>query len=63
MATNEAQIAALEEAIGSGSKKVTFRSGGTLREVEYRTLDEMERALSLLKNKNKKPRRVTLASM
>lgn len=63
MATTEAKIAALEDAIDTGSRKVTFRSGGTLREVEYRTLDEMERALKRLKNKNKTPRRVTLASM
>ena len=63
MSTTEAKIAALEDAIDSGSKKVTFRSGGTLREVEYRTLDEMERALKRLKNKSRAPRRVTLASM
>lgn len=63
MATTESQIAALEEAIGSGSKKITFRSGGTLREIEYRSQKEMIDALSFLKNKSKTPRRVTLASM
>lgn len=63
MATVDDQIAALEEAIATGAKKVTFRSGGTLREVEYRSLSDMNQALASLKAKSKPRRRVTLASM
>lgn len=42
---SEEQIAALEAAIGSGERRVKFDG----REVEYRSLDEMLRALQVLR--------------
>ncbi len=49
MATKDEQIAALEDAIAMGARKVVFHSGGTRREVEYHSLKEMRDALSALK--------------
>jgi endonuclease IV len=49
MATTEEQIAALEDAIAMGARKVTFHSGGTRREVEYHSLKEMRDAITSLK--------------
>lgn len=37
---------ALVAALGSGQLKVVFHSGGTRREVEYRSVPEIERALA-----------------
>lgn len=46
MATdNSEQIAALREAIATGSRRIVFHSGGTRREVEYHSLKEMREAL------------------
>lgn len=64
MATSiDSKIEALEEAIESGARKITFRSGGTLREVEYRNMAEMISALARLQAKKSPPRRVTLVAL
>lgn len=62
MATLDEQIAALQDAIAQGARRVIFRSGGTYREVEYHSLAEMQKALLALKASNGTGRRVTLAS-
>lgn len=49
MADYSTQIAAIEEAIAAGAKRVTFMSGGTRREVEYHSLSDMLNALDRLK--------------
>ncbi len=43
------RIAALEEAIASGARRVLFRSGGTQREVEYHSLKDMRNELARLR--------------
>ena len=50
MATTDDQIAALEDAIAMGARKVIFHSGGTRREVEYHSLKDMREALAALKS-------------
>jgi endonuclease IV len=49
MATTDDQIAALEDAMAMGARKVIFHSGGTRREVEYHSLKEMREALAAMK--------------
>lgn len=51
MADYSAQITALRDAIAQGAKKVSFRSGGTMREIEYHSLKEMRDALAWLEAK------------
>lgn len=48
MADNSEMIAALREAISTGSRRIVFHSGGTRREVEYHSLKEMREALQWL---------------
>ena len=42
------EVDALRRAIGSGARRVEFGSGTTRHVTEYRSLDEMRTALSLL---------------
>lgn len=57
-----AQIAALEEAIAQGAKRVLFRSGGTQREVEYHSIADMIRALEWMRAKQSTKSNVILAA-
>ena len=57
-----AQIAAIEEAIAQGAKRVLFRSGGTQREVEYHSIADMIRALEWMKAKQSPKSNVILAA-
>lgn len=57
-----AQIAALEEAIAQGAKRVLFRSGGTQREVEYHSMADMIKAVEWLKAKQSPKSNVILAA-
>lgn len=59
MSLIDEQIASLKAAIATGARRVLFREGGTQREVEYRSLDEMIEALGLLEAQLKPRRRVT----
>ncbi|MBB5576372.1 MULTISPECIES: phage head-tail joining protein [Rhizobium] len=62
MATTDDQIAALEEAILMGARKVIFHSGGTRREVEYHSLKEMRETLAALKaSRSTRPRIIRAA--
>ncbi|KAB2768619.1 phage head-tail joining protein [Brucella anthropi] len=63
MATLDDQIAALEDAIATGAKKVIFHSGGTRREVEYHSLKEMREALNDLRSRNSGRSRIILAAL
>jgi hypothetical protein len=63
MATIDDQIAAIEEAVATGAKRVVFTSGGTRREVEYDSLKMMLDALERLKAQKSPRRRITLASL
>jgi hypothetical protein len=45
MAFTQSDVDTLKEAIATGAKRVRYADG---REVEYRTLNEMERALALI---------------
>lgn len=42
------QRAALVAALGSGELKIVFHSGGTRREVEYRSVPDIERAIAAI---------------
>lgn len=44
----QAQRAALVAALGEGATRVVFHSGGTRREVEYRSVAELQRAISAI---------------
>ena len=55
------QIAALEEAIGSGVRKVVTQSNGVRTEIEYQSLDAMQTALDRLKSRQSKAPRMILA--
>lgn len=57
-----AQIAALEEAIAQGAKRVLFRSGGTHREVEYHSIADMIKALEWMRAKQSTKSSVILAA-
>jgi hypothetical protein len=46
MAATQSDIDALKEAIRTGAKKVRYESGGEVREVTYRTLEEMRSILA-----------------
>lgn len=59
--TIEERIAALEEAIASGVRRVVTQSNGVRTEVEYQSLDQMERALDRLKAQQGKGPRIILA--
>ncbi|WP_127076156.1 phage head-tail joining protein [Rhodomicrobium lacus] len=48
MAFTQADIDALKRAIATGARKVRYESGGEVREVTYRSLDEMERSLAAM---------------
>ncbi|KAI93925.1 hypothetical protein T281_13800 [Rhodomicrobium udaipurense JA643] len=48
MAYQQADIDALKRAIATGGRKVRYESGGEVREVTYRSLDEMERSLAAM---------------
>lgn len=63
MADYSAQIAALEEALASGAKRITFMSGGTRREVEYHSLKDMMDALDRFKAMQKPRSRITLVAL
>ncbi len=63
MADYTAQIAALEQAIATGAKRITFMSGGTRREVEYHSLKDMMDALDRLKASRSPRSRITLAAL
>ena len=55
------QIAALEEAIGSGVRKVVTQSNGVRTEIEYQSLEAMQTALDRLKSRQSKAPRMILA--
>ena len=59
--TIEERIAALEEAIGSGVRRVVTQSNGVRTEVEYQSLDAMRSALADLKAQQSKTPRTILA--
>ena len=59
--TIEEQIAALEEAIGSGVRRVVTQSNGVRTEIEYQSLDAMQTALANLKARQSKTPRTILA--
>lgn len=63
MAFPDEQIAALEEAIAMGARKVVFHSGGTRREVEYHSLKEMQQVLASLKASRSGGSRIILAAL
>jgi len=63
MATIDDQIAALEDAILTGAKKVVFHSGGTRREVEYHSLKDMREALVDLRSRKQGGSRIILAAL
>jgi endonuclease IV len=63
MATTDDQIAALEDAIAMGARKVIFHSGGTRREVEYHSLKDMREALSALKSNRSGGSRTIFAAL
>jgi hypothetical protein len=44
----QAQRAALVAALAEGALRVVFHSGGTRREIEYRSVMELERAISAI---------------
>lgn len=52
--TIDEQIAAIEEAIASGAKRVRFRSNGVEKEVEYPSFDQMKKAVEYLELKKAK---------
>lgn len=60
--TIEEQIAALEEAIGTGARRVVTQSNGVRTEIEYQSLDAMQRALANLKARQSKAPRTILAA-
>jgi len=63
MATIDDQIAALEDAILTGAKKVVFHSGGTRREVEYHSLKDIREALADLRSRKQGRSRIILAAL
>lgn len=63
MAIIDDQIAALEEALAMGAKRVVFHSGGTRREVEYPSLKELSDAIVRLKASRSGGSRVILAAL
>jgi endonuclease IV len=63
MATTDDQIAALEDAIAMGARKVIFHTGGTRREVEYHSLKDMREALSALKSNRSGGSRTIFAAL
>lgn len=63
MADYTAQIAAIEAAIASGAKRVTFMSGGTRREVEYHSLKDMMDVLDRLRAAQTPRSRIVLAGL
>lgn len=63
MAIIDDQIAALEEAIAMSARKVVFHSGGTRREIEYQSLDDMQKALARLKSNRAGGSRIILAAL
>lgn len=63
MASIDDQIAALEDAILTGAKKVVFHSGGTRREVEYHSLKDMREALADLRSRKQGSSRIILAAL
>lgn len=63
MASIDDQIAALEDAILTGAKKVVFHSGGTRREVEYHSLKDMREALADLRSRKQGRSRIVLAAL
>lgn len=48
--TLQERIAALEEALSTGVRRVVFHSGGTRREIEYHSMKEMRDELTRLKD-------------
>ena len=59
--TIDEQIAALEEAIGSGVRRVVTQSNGVRTEIEYQSLDAMRSALADLKARRSLAPRIILA--
>ncbi|MGE0425297.1 MAG: phage head-tail joining protein [Reyranellaceae bacterium] len=62
MAEIDDQIAALNDAIAQGARRVVFHSGGTRREVEYHSLRDMREALAALEAKKAGGSRIILAA-
>jgi len=62
MADYSAQIAAIEDAMAQGAKRVLFRSGGTQREVEYHSVADMIKAIEWMKSQMSTKSRITLAA-
>ena len=62
MADYTVQIAAIEEAMAQGARRVLFRSGGTQREIEYNSVADMIKAIEWMKSKMSTKSRVTLAA-
>lgn len=63
MAIIDDQIAALEEAVAMGARKVIFHSGGTRREIEYQSLESLQQALARLKSNKSGGSRIILAAL
>lgn len=63
MVSIDDQIAALEEAIATGAKKVIFHSGGTRREVEYHSLKDVRETLADLRMRKSGRSRTILAAL
>ncbi|HZG29940.1 MAG TPA: hypothetical protein VE079_15910 [Ensifer sp.] len=63
MAIIDDQIAALEEAVSMGARKVVFHSGGTRREIEYPSLSDLQQALARLKSNRAGGSRIILAAL
>ena len=57
-----AQIAAIEDALAQGAKRVLFRSGGTQREVEYHSVGDMLKAIEWMRAQQSPRSNVTLAA-
>lgn len=62
MADYSAQIAALKDAIAQGARRVQFRSGGTQREIEYHSINDMLKALAWLESQQSTKSRLRLAA-
>ncbi len=55
------RIAALEEAIGSGVRKIVTQTNGVRTEIEYQSMSEMQQALDRLVAQRSRKSRVILA--
>jgi hypothetical protein len=62
MASIDEQIAALQDAIADGVKKVVIHSAGARREIEYHSLKDMREALAALQAQKTAGSRIILAA-